>query len=122
MENLERSGPAGPIESLLFKGKENARPSRELMGLLGYGNIRRFRKQVARERRAGALILGCPSGLFLPDDGEKGQGELKNHIKTSEKRIKGIGAGLKPARHELLYGGQADQLTLDLEGGVGGKE
>lgn len=70
------------VEPFLRQGAEHAISTRELQRWTGLG-IRDLRAQVAREREAGALILSrAEGGYFLPDEGEKGQQEMRRFLVT----------------------------------------
>ena len=75
-------GQHGFIGSLLPVGAENAISMKELMQTTGL-TARKVRSCIMRERAAGIAILtvGGSGGYFLPDDGEKGRGELQHFVR-----------------------------------------
>lgn len=82
-----------PVQEVLDYGKENAIGSQDLADLLRYESIRELQKEIARERKAGAVILStCEDGggYFLPAD----DGEVKRFIRTLENRAKNTFAAL----------------------------
>lgn len=88
-------------------GRENAIGSQELVDRLHFESVRNMQLEIARERKAGAVILSTcrhGGGYFLPDD----QQEIKQFIRTLENRAKNTLAALESAR-ELL--GQQDDNT-----------
>lgn len=98
--------PAASMENTMMVmevlpiGRENAVGSRELAERLHFESVRDLQMEIARERKAGAVILstcGHGGGYFLPDD----QQEIKQFIRTLENRANNTLAALKSAR-ELL--------------------
>lgn len=57
------------VEEVLHKGQENAISAQDLCKCLGFNNVRELQHEIARERKAGAVILStCQEGggYFLP--------------------------------------------------------
>lgn len=95
------------VMEVLPIGRENAIGSQELVDRLHFESVRNMQLEIARERKAGAVILSTcrhGGGYFLPDD----QQEIKQFIRTLENRAKNTLAALESAR-ELL--GQQDDNT-----------
>lgn len=116
--NYDFSG-CGPIETVLMSaklaGEAGPIPSRVLMRRMGIHSMRRFRLMLERERRE-RVILANRFGLFIPDDGEKGEAELLRYIRTGSARIRGQARALRTAKAELRRRADAGQVTLDLGG------
>lgn len=86
-----------PVKEALDYGQENAIGSKDLADLLRFDSIRELQKEIARERKAGAVILStCEygGGYFLPADSK----EVKRFIRTLENRAKNTFAALQSAR------------------------
>lgn len=77
------------IYDLLPTGENNAISRRELMSITGYTD-RQLRRQIAAERRAGALILssvdGTRGGYFKPTEGNSS--EIKRYIASMASHAK----------------------------------
>lgn len=87
------------LEELLLHGEKNAITTPDLCRLLGLDDARELRLIVARERKAGAVILSsCRGGYFLPDN----KREVERFIKTERKKAISILAALKSARRYLV--------------------
>jgi len=86
-------------DSLPF-GRENAIHSRVLAEALGFQSDRELRKQIERERSAGAIILSdCHrGGYYLSDDPE----ELRRFTRTLTARAK-----------NTIKAAQSAQMALD---------
>lgn len=77
------------VEELLQHGAENAISARELKRITGIKTSRALRRQISAEREKGALILSLPTvGYFLPDEGEKGQREVRAYVAVMTARAK----------------------------------
>lgn len=88
------------VMEVLPIGRENAISSQQLAHSLHFESIRELQMEIARERKAGAVILStCRNGggYFLPDDRQ----EIKQFIRTLENRANNTLAVLESAR-ELL--------------------
>jgi len=85
------------VMEALPTGKENAISSQELCSYLKFDNVRELQKEIARERKAGAVILStCQEGggYFLPGNDQ----EVKQFIKTLENRAINTFAALHSAK------------------------
>jgi len=85
------------VMEALPAGKENAISSQDLCTYLGFNNVRELQHEIARERKAGAIILStCQDGggYFLPENDQ----EVRQFIRTLENRAKNTYAALKSAR------------------------
>ncbi len=85
---LEQDGQ-GLVSRFLLHGEGNAITTARLVQLTGCGSVRALRAQVEWERKAGALILACQRGYFLPDTGPAGTAELRR----SYRRLYATGVG-----------------------------
>ncbi len=88
------------IEEQLKKGRGNAVSIEYLMNVTGLQTDRAVQRQIARERKAGALILSntaAPGGYFLPADAA----EVRQFVRTLEKRGAGIFSAIQSARRYL---------------------
>lgn len=86
-------------------GKENAISTQVLCDSLGFDSPRELQLEIARERKAGAVILStCQDGggYFLPENDH----EIKQFMRTLENRAKNTFVALKSARR--LLGQQED--------------
>lgn len=93
------------VMEVLPIGRENAVGSQELADRLRFESVRDLQMEIARERKAGAVILSTcrhGGGYFLPDN----QQEVKQFICTLENRAKNTLAALESAR--ALLGQQGD--------------
>ena len=97
------------IFDLLPTGERNAISRRELMSVTGYSD-RQLRKQIAAERRAGALILSspdsCRGGYFRHEEGNAA--ELRRFIGFMSNHGRSTFAVLKTARKTLAEIEQAE--------------
>lgn len=97
------------IFDLLPTGEQNAISRRELMTITGYTD-RQLRKQIAAERRAGALILSSPDryngGYFRHEVGNAA--ELRRFINFMSSHGRATFAVLKAARAALAEIEQAE--------------
>ena len=85
------------VMEALQVGKENAISAQELCTYLKIDTIRELQKEIAGERKAGAVILStCQEGggYFLPGSDQ----EVKQFIKTLENRAKNTFAALHSAK------------------------
>ena len=74
------------IESMLSHGKENGIRREELARLLGTDE-RSLRRQIQRERKAGALIMAdCKNGYFLPSS----EADIRRFVKSMSRRAREI--------------------------------
>lgn len=101
------------VADLLQIGKENAISTSELCCRMGFDTSRELRLAVARERKAGAVILSsCSGGYYLPRNKE----EVEEFIRAQDKKARSIMCALQSARAYIrtLEG----QLSIDdFEGG-----
>lgn len=100
----------------LQTGKENAISAQELCTYLGLNSVRELQHEIARERKAGAVILStCQSGggYFLPENDR----EVRQFIRTLENRAKNTFAALRSARGLL----KQQEVTEDAQSSVGGR-
>ncbi len=90
------------IYDILPTGEENAISRRDLMRITGYTD-RQLRKQIADERRAGALILSstdCKNGGYFRHEAGNAA-ELRHFINSMSHRGRATFAVLKAARDAL---------------------
>jgi len=107
----------GIVEKLLPCGKENAISSKLLAQLVGCSNVRTLQSLVAIERQAGALILSSTSGgYYLPDEGEKGQGEILEFYRALRARAINTLCVLRAAKNVLQ---QVEGQTIMEDAGDG---
>ena len=85
-------------DSLPF-GRENAIPAKVLAEALGFPSDRELRKQIERERAAGAVILSdCHrGGYYLSDDPE----ELRRFTRTLNARARNTAKAAESAQRAL---------------------
>lgn len=96
------------IKELLKPGKENAVTTEALLAMSGIDSARELRLIVARERKAGAVILSsCSGGYYLPGN----LAEVEEFIRTEDKKARSIMLALKSARRYLKQTQTEDQLT-----------
>jgi hypothetical protein len=90
-----------PVFSMLPSGEANAVPSRTIAEIMSFPDIRSFRAEIARERRAGALILSSKSsgnaGLYRPANRD----ELARYLSRREREAKAELYTLKATRKAL---------------------
>ena len=97
------------IEELLKPGKENAISTEALLAMIGATNARELRLIVARERKAGAVILfSCSGGYYLPGS----PAEVAEFIRTEDKKARSIMRALKSARRYMKQTQTEGQLTI----------
>lgn len=105
------------ILNLLPTGERNAISRRELMSITGYTD-RRLRKQIAAERRAGALILSSPDrnggGYFRHEEGNAA--ELRRFIVFMSNHGRSTFAVLKTARKTLAEMERKEDATPESGG------
>ena len=85
------------VMEALNTGKENAISAQELCVYLGFNSVRELQNEIARERKAGAVILStCQDGggYFLPENDR----EVRQFIRTLENRAKNTYEALRSAR------------------------
>jgi len=85
------------VKEALQAGKENAISAHDLCTYLGFESVRELQHEIARERKAGAVILStCQEGggYFLPGN----DSEVRQFIRTLENRAKNTFAALRSAR------------------------
>lgn len=97
-------------------GAENATSSNILREMLGLADIRQLRKKIAEARADGALILSGPGGYYLPADGEQGQQEAADFLRTLDAKANSMlraGDGVRRFLRDLIPG-----QTTFAEGGA----
>lgn len=95
----DKTLPFVVIEAL-HTGKENAISAQDLCTYLGFNCARELQHEIARERKAGAVILStCQDGggYFLPSNDR----EVRQFIRTLENRAKNTFEALRSARSFL---------------------
>ncbi|WP_097002695.1 hypothetical protein [Lacrimispora amygdalina] len=100
----------------LQAGKENAISTHDLCTYLGFESVRELQHEIARERKAGAVILStCQEGggYFLPGT----DSEVRQFIRTLENRAKNTFVALRSARGFL----RQQEVTEDEQSSVGGR-
>lgn len=100
-----------PVQEVLHQGHENAINAQYLADILGFDSVRELQKQIAHERKAGAVILStCENGggYYLPGD----EWEVRRFIQTLESRARNTMAALRSAK---------DYLQQQREGIIDGK-
>ena len=87
------------VYDVLPYGLENAVPTKELVRILGLQNDRELRKQIERERAAGAVILSdCHrGGYYLSNDPE----ELRRFTRTLQSRARNTAKAAESAQRAL---------------------
>lgn len=100
------------IAELLSYGEKSAISTPDLCRALGIDDTRLLRQIIARERKAGAVILSSCAGYFLPETVE----EVRRFVAHEDKRARSIMTAIKPARDILkqFEGLQAGQIAIDL--------
>lgn len=96
----ERTCNSFIVMEALRTGKENAISAQELCTYLKFDNIRELQREIARERKAGAVILStCQEGggYFLPGNDR----EVRQFIRTLENRAGNTYEALRSARKLL---------------------
>lgn len=104
------------IVEALQAGKENAISAQDLCTYLGFNSVRELQNEIARERKAGAVILStCQDGggYFLPENDQ----EIRQFIRTLENRAKNTFAVLHSARGLL----RQQEVTEDEQSSTGGR-
>lgn len=90
------------IFDILPTGEQNAISRRELMNITGYTD-RQLRRQIAAERRSGALILSSTDsingGYFRPE--ENSAVELRRFVNSMSSRARATFLALSAARKAL---------------------
>jgi len=109
-EKRRKFGNVKMIAEFLLHGAENALSTSDLIRIAGLKSSRELQIQVAKERDSGILILStCRNGggYFLPDEGEKGQAEIDEFVRTLVARALNTLKALQSARKALeVYTGQ----------------
>lgn len=85
------------VMEALHTGKGNAISAQDLCTYLGVNSVRELQNEIARERKAGAVILStCQDGggYFLPENDR----EVRQFIRTLENRAKNTYEALRSAR------------------------
>ena len=99
------------LRSMGAVGQENAVTRAQLAKALGLetkDGPRSVSKMLETERRT-RIICGCAAGLFLPDEGLKGQAEIRAYIHKAEAMGRGIFRSLKGTRlHQKVVPGQTE--------------
>lgn len=96
------------IAELLKVGKQNATTTPELCILSGIDSVRGLRGAVARERKAGAVILSNPyGGYYLPGNRE----EVEEFVREQDRKARSIMVALQSARQYL----KADENQISIE-------
>lgn len=88
------------VMEALHTGKENAISAQALCDFLGFNSARELQHEIARERKAGAVIIStCQEGggYFLPSNDR----EVRQFIRTLENRAKNTFEALRSARSFL---------------------
>jgi predicted DNA-binding transcriptional regulator YafY len=85
------------IADALPKGKGNGVSAESLVALYGLKSTRELRREIHRERMAGALIASDESGYFIPQS----RAEINAYLNRHEKMAISIFASLKAARNAL---------------------
>lgn len=104
------------VMEVLNTGKENAISAQELCVYLGFNRVRELQNEIARERKAGAVILStCQDGggYFLPEN----EREVRQFIKTLENRANNTFEALRSARRFL----RQQEVTEDEQSTTGGR-
>ncbi|WP_395549195.1 MULTISPECIES: hypothetical protein [unclassified Lacrimispora] len=104
------------VMEALHTGKENAISAQELCDYLGFNSVRELQHEIARERKAGAVILStCQDGggYFLPENDR----EVRQFIRTLESRAKNTFEALRSARGLL----RQQEVTEDEQSPTGGR-
>ena len=85
----------------LSEGEENAKTARELMPVLGYGDVRDVAADIARLRKQGAIICSVTGsdakGYFLPANRD----DVVRFVRRTESRIRETERMLQPAMDYL---------------------
>ena len=104
------------VMEALHTGKENAITAQNLCTYLGFNSVRELQNEIARERKAGAVILStCQEGggYFLPSNNR----EVRQFIRTLENRAKNTFEVLRSARGFL----RQQEVTEDEQSTTGGR-
>jgi hypothetical protein len=84
--------------AILHKGKENAIKTSVLMTMLGFESEQNLKREIARAREEGQIILSSvKGGYYLPQD----NAEIEVWIKTLTKRAKTTLQTLENAKNYL---------------------
>lgn len=104
------------VMEALHTGKENAISAKELCDYLGFNSVRELQHEIARERKAGAVIIStCQEGggYFLPGNDR----EVRQFIKTLENRANNTYEALRSAKGLL----RQQEVTEDEQSPTGGR-
>lgn len=104
------------VMDILQTGKGNAISAHDLCTYLGFESVRELQHEIARERKAGAVILStCQDGggYFIPENNQ----EVRQFIRTLENRAKNTFAALRSARGLL----RQQEVTEDEQSSAGGR-
>lgn len=98
------------IADFLGHGAENAVRCADLMQICSFPNKRALRRQVAKEREAGTLIIADNHGYYLPSNNpEQAQQELECYLRTGTQKAISLLRTLKHVRSTLKQcAGQED--------------
>lgn len=84
--------------AILQKGKENAIETRVLMTMLGFESEQTLKREIARAREEGQIILACTQGgYYLPQDDT----EVQEWVNTLTKRVETTLHTLENAKNYL---------------------
>ena len=90
------------IADFLGHGAENAVRCADLMEICSFSNKRALRRQVAKEREAGTLIIADSHGYYLPSNNpEQAQQELECYLRTGTQKAISLLRTLKHVRSTL---------------------
>ena len=103
------------IMAILPEGKKNAVSSDSLTRILHLKSKRELQQRIAKERKAGALILSSSTGGYYTS---KDPVEVAAFVRTLENRAKQTFLALRPARKFLkeddtTMGGFGEQISME---------
>ena len=96
------------IAELLPRGKENAISTAKLCRAVGDVSVRKLRKMVAEERKAGSIILTSKNGYFIPSD----INEVEEFLRTLDSKARSIMVALQSARKLLKNTVNENQIEI----------
>ena len=97
------------IAELLKPGKENRVSFEYLMIATGSDSERALRREIAEERKRGAIILSCPEGgYYLP----KHRSEVERYVHTMSKEARAILFTLKHCKRYLKATEGQEELEI----------
>lgn len=99
--------------AMLPEGKKNAISSEALTRILQLKSKRELQQRIAKERKAGALILSSSTGGYYKS---KDPEEVSDFIRTLENRAKQTFLALRPARKFLK---EDEEIKLEFEEQIG---